>query len=363
MNNNNTLLITTSPKAQHESEMKVYFTNGYDKHIEGGVTYVNKVFQVLNKIGKGSFWSVRKVRRNVVNANGDVVDNDYYVIKKGVLNKHSFVMGMSLISDSGDDDNDDRIGIKEYKILKTICNKNIARLYECIVDYNKNKVCLIMDYCDLGSLMLIEYDEQTKEDKFVYNDKVMNYLYNEYNKQTHNTTNIHNINTTTDITYNNKEHMRFLEWASSEIFKQLLSALSYLHYTKLIAHLDIKPDNVLLKSNETSFNTVVKLSDFSISRKFTNINTTADIIGGTYIYEAPEIKTGNEASPFKCDVYSLGRTIYSFLFQTINFDNYEHNLSLITTLPLQTALTLSMKTDPNERADVQALQTLFHTTS
>ena len=103
MNNNNALLITTSPKAQDESEMKVYFTNGYDKHIEGGVTYVNKVFRVLNKIGKGSFWSVRKVRRNVVNANGDVVDNDYYVIKKGVLNKHSFMMG---VASSGDDDND-----------------------------------------------------------------------------------------------------------------------------------------------------------------------------------------------------------------------------------------------------------------
>ena len=360
MNNNNTLLITTSPKAQNESEMKVYLTNGYNKHIENDVTYVNNVFQLLNKIGKGSFWSVRKVRRNVINANGDVVDNDYYVIKKGFLNKQTYTLNLSLMNDKSEDDNDNRIGIKEYKILKTICNKNIGRLYECIIDHNKNKICLIMDYCDLGSLMLIEYDEQTKEDKFIYNNKVMNYLYNEYNKQTHNTTNTH-INT--DITYNNKEHMCFLEWASSEIFKQLLSALSYLHYTKLIAHLDIKPDNVLLKSTETSFNAVVKLSDFSISRKYTDINATADIIGGTYIYEAPEIKTGNETSPFQCDVFSLGRTIYSFLFQTINFDNCEQNLSLITNLPLQTALILSMKANPNERADVKALQALFHSTT
>ena len=348
---NNNMILPTSPKAQNESEMKVYFTCGYNKHVVNDVTYVNEVFQVLNKIGKGAFWKVRKVRRNVVNANGDVVDDNYYVIKKGVLNKQIFTLNLSPTNSDGDDD-DNRIGIKEYNMLKTVCNKNIARLYECIVDYHKNKICLVMDYCDLGSLMLITSDEQTKEDKFIYNHKVMTYLHGEYNHRTRSDTAL------TDITYSNKEHAPFLEWASSEIFKQLLSALSYLHYTKLIAHLDIKPDNVLLKANK-AFDAVVKLSDFSISRKFSSINDTADIMGGTYIYEAPENKTGGEVSPFKYDVFSLGRTIYSFLFQTVDFDDCERNVSLITNVPLRTALTLSMKADPSERADVKALQALF----
>jgi len=71
----------------------------------------------------------------------------------------------------------------------------------------------------------------------------------------------------------------------------------YLHYNQ-IAHLDLKPNNIILDEECNPF-----LIDFGLSSFIASL-TSSDSIG-TEGYKAPEI--GNEGrDPKKCDIYSFG---------------------------------------------------------
>ena len=91
----------------------------------------------------------------------------------------------------------------------------------------------------------------------------------------------------------------------SEIFRQLLEALNYLHsMTPKVIHRDIKPSNVLIKYH--NYHAQLKLADFGLSKILDekSINTSGV---GTAGYSAPEIRTNNYDE--KVDIYSLGITI------------------------------------------------------
>ena len=61
----------------------VLITYGYEKEKINGNKIINGIFQIIEKIGQGSFWSVFKVERNVTN---DLIeDKKYYVFKEGQL--------------------------------------------------------------------------------------------------------------------------------------------------------------------------------------------------------------------------------------------------------------------------------------
>jgi serine/threonine protein kinase len=84
---------------------------------------------------------------------------------------------------------------------------------------------------------------------------------------------------------------------------QILSAVSYLHENK-IAHLDIKPSNILLDCNGR-----LKLADFGISQYFDSEKKRD--FRGSKIFMAPEVwSCVNNYDRQKADIYSLGVTFY-----------------------------------------------------
>lgn len=94
-------------------------------------------------------------------------------------------------------------------------------------------------------------------------------------------------------------------------FRQLVSAVGYMHDLN-VAHLDIKPQNILLDEN---FN--VKLADFGIAQMTTDSDKTSTKRRGTNQYMAPEVEDFSRKDAFdvcKADVYSLGVTLYVMLY-------------------------------------------------
>ncbi|XP_014675697.1 PREDICTED: tyrosine-protein kinase JAK2-like [Priapulus caudatus] len=87
--------------------------------------------------------------------------------------------------------------------------------------------------------------------------------------------------------------------------RQVASALEYIH-GEHIAHLDIKPANIVVSSDDTC-----KLTDFGCSQKLgENLTATQDkTLQGTTIYRAPELLMGADVTP-KADVYSFGMTLW-----------------------------------------------------
>lgn len=99
---------------------------------------------------------------------------------------------------------------------------------------------------------------------------------------------------------------------------QTLKALKYCHICK-IAHLDLKPQNLVINSNLN-----IKLIDFSISLDYSKINckTLKLPFRGTNFYIAPEVhssKSINVKDLNKVDLFSLGVILYNLAFGSYPF--------------------------------------------
>jgi serine/threonine protein kinase len=132
---------------------------------------------------------------------------------------------------------------------------------------------------------------------------------------------VHDVSTENDIHYFSmefvdgptcmqmlKEHGVLDVEAALEITRQVARALDYAHGHRLI-HQDIKPDNIMVGSNE-----VVKLADLGISKTFDEIAAEEGPkkIMGTPHYMSPEAALGKKID-HRVDLYSLGATLYHLL--------------------------------------------------
>ena len=149
----------------------------------------------------------------------------------------------------------------EANILKELNHINIVKY----LDYfeSGNNIYIVMEYLDGGTLK--QYIEKNKE----------------------------NIN----------------ENIARIIIKQILNALSYLHYTCNICHRDVKPDNIMF-SIKDDINSV-KLLDFGLSTD--NFESKNYLINcGTLSYMAPEQISNNTYSK-AVDIWSVGIILYMML--------------------------------------------------
>ncbi|KAM0897329.1 hypothetical protein ACQ4PT_022634 [Festuca glaucescens] len=122
-----------------------------------------------------------------------------------------------------------------------------------------------------------------------------------------------------------------LDWSTRcKIITQIAKGLSYLHEecTKKIAHLDVKPQNILLDDNYNA-----KLSDFGLCKLIDrDISQVVTRTRGTPGYLAPEWLTSQITE--KADIYSFGVVVIEVISGRKNIDTSrsEESIHLITLL-------------------------------
>ncbi len=122
-----------------------------------------------------------------------------------------------------------------------------------------------------------------------------------------------------------------------EIIRKSASALAYAWNEHHIVHRDIKPSNIMLSRRGETL-----LADLGLSKSTEETGMTmSGTVMGTPNYMSPEQAEGHAHIDFRCDIYSLGATLYHMLTGNIPF----HGSSVIEILRKQLTETLP---DPRE---------------
>jgi serine/threonine protein kinase len=184
--------------------------------------------------------------------------------------------------------------LQEIAIMKMLVHANLVNLLEIINFEESRLVYLVLEHIEGGTIM--GYDEDTGRYVYRLTGRVMG------------------------------------EATASRTFKDLISALSYLHANH-IAHRDIKPDNLLV-----DFNGQLKLSDFGVSSHFENDRKKSSIslvalarsksrgsvskTEGTFSFYSPEmctVKTVHGYSAYMADMWAATVCLWIFIFGRVPF--------------------------------------------
>ncbi|KAM7476589.1 hypothetical protein LguiB_023832 [Lonicera macranthoides] len=148
---------------------------------------------------------------------------------------------------------------KEISILSNICHPNIIRLFEAI--QTEDRIFLVLEYCDGGDLAA--------------------YL---------------------------NQRGKVSEAVAKHFMRQLAAGLQVLNENSLI-HRDLKPQNLLLTTNEAT--PLLKIGDFGFARYVTP-HGLADTLCGSPLYMAPEIIQSRKYDS-KADLWSAGAILYQLV--------------------------------------------------
>jgi serine/threonine-protein kinase RIO1 len=143
----------------------------------------------------------------------------------------------------------------EIQIMECANHQNLLILYEVINREEYHKIYLILEYAGNGTLQT--RDKMTEQQAKVY-------------------------------------------------FKQLMSAVEYLHEALQVVHRDIKPQNILFDSQDT-----LKLCDFGSAQFVQYGKDELNSSAGTYAFMAPELHGGTKTFKGKpTDIWASGITLY-----------------------------------------------------
>ncbi|XP_054002994.1 maternal embryonic leucine zipper kinase-like [Hylaeus anthracinus] len=155
----------------------------------------------------------------------------------------------------------------EVEALKTLLHQHVCRLYQVIE--TESHYFMVMEYCSGGELF----------------DHIV-------------------------------EKNRLSETESRKFFRQIVSAVAYLHSLGY-AHRDLKPENVLLDKEEN-----LKLIDFGLCAKPKNgIESHLQTSCGSPTYAAPELILGKKYLGSEVDIWSMGVLLYALLCGFLPFDD------------------------------------------
>ncbi|KAM9652562.1 serine/threonine-protein kinase Nek5 isoform 1-T1 [Morphnus guianensis] len=192
-------------------------------------------YEIIKKIGEGSFGKIFLAKGKV--------DNEQCVIKEIDLTKMPV--------------KEKEASQKEVILLAKMKHANIVTFYASLQE--KNKLYIVMEYCDGGDLMK-------------------------------------RINMQHGVLFDEDQ---ILSW-----FVQISLGLKHIHDKKIL-HRDLKAQNIFLSNNGK----VAKLGDFGIARQLNSTTEFAHTCVGTPYYLSPEI-CENRPYNNKTDIWSLGCVLY-----------------------------------------------------
>ncbi|KAJ2079371.1 hypothetical protein H4R24_003815 [Coemansia sp. RSA 988] len=162
---------------------------------------------------------------------------------------------------------------RELAVSKKLKHPNLVRVHEVLNDDEQDVLYLVIDLCEKGPVQKV--DSATSSSTQLSPEQAHRY------------------------------------------FVESLLGLEYLHENNII-HRDIKPDNLLLTSDNT-----LKIADFGESTIVARHEDRVTGSTGSPAFMAPELCQGiNEVSGEAADIWSLGVCLYSFIYSTLPFKGH-----------------------------------------
>eukprot|EP00760_Papus_ankaliazontas_P019480 PhM_4_TR18027/c9_g1_i1/m.93102/K07359/CAMKK2; calcium/calmodulin-dependent protein kinase kinase 2 len=248
-------------------------------------------YRVVGDLGRGAYSKVKLVQH--------IEEERLYALK---------IMDKTVLRKSGlGDDNGLRKVQREIAILKQLDHPNIVNLFEVIDDVDSNKIYLVLEYAEFGSVLSM--------------DRFGAVIPDDYGET------------------------RVSETNARKFMRSLTSALRYAHDNGVI-HRDIKPENILL-----SVSGDVKLTDFGVSMMLGCVDTESLAqnnvyrqcveVQGTPAFLAPELlqQQRADAPPDTrlVDAWALGATLFVLIFGRLPFlaTTAQDMMRAITSAPLE----------------------------
>ena len=264
-------------------------SNNNNNRTKSNKKTINNRYREVCKLGEGSFAKVRKYYvlgndddDDVVNNNTVSENNIKNVVAIKIYNKQR--LGKMRINNNERTALDD--AYDEAMILLKLKHENITRLIEFICADESPKLYLVIEFCAGGPIL---------------NDD--------------------------DETFEKIDIRTCMKYA-----RDVFSAVHYIHDEACVAHLDIKPQNMLIDSFEriklADFGTAVVMIKEESNSSSNDLNNYVTKTPGTPAFTAPECCEGAAYDGFKADCWAVGVSFLAMLqgyyyYQSMSsFDTY-----------------------------------------
>ncbi|XP_021941699.1 serine/threonine-protein kinase STE20-like, partial [Zootermopsis nevadensis] len=217
-------------------------------------------YRLMDSIGQGSYGIVKLAYNEE--------DDTHYAMK--ILSKKKLLKKAGIFGRAAPNRNKspvnplDRV-YREIAILKKLHHPNIVKLFEVLDDPVEDHLYLVFDLLERGEVLEVPTDTPLSEEQ---------------------------------------------AW---KYFRDVVMGIEYLHYQRII-HRDIKPSNLLLSEDGH-----VQIADFGVCNEFHGNDAALSSTAGTPAFIAPEALTNSKYSGKASDIWSMGVTLYAFVYGQIPF--------------------------------------------